>query len=109
MSSLGPEMSNCVQGHTNLIVPLVLFAICAPLLGARPLTFLACLRRGRDKEQLNAVISMDRFILEHRVFLYDCNVKWKCKSGRRCQKKLRSSPNIPAPHRNSIDNLVKKL
>jgi hypothetical protein len=30
---------------------------------------------------------MDRFTLEHRVFLYDCYVK--CKSARKCQKYLK--------------------
>jgi hypothetical protein len=39
--------------------------------------------------QLNGVISMDRFILEHRVFLHACYVK--CRSGRKCQKNLDGS------------------
>jgi hypothetical protein len=89
-------------------VPLVLFAIFPPLLEACPITLLACLRRGRKKKQLSEVISMERFILEHQVFLYNCYVK--CKSARKCKGKLRRKLlEIQAPHRNILQNLVKKL
>jgi hypothetical protein len=43
-----------------------LFSVYPPPPEARPLTFLTCVRRGKDK-QVREVISMDRFTLEHRM------------------------------------------
>jgi hypothetical protein len=97
-----------LQGDTYLTVSLVLFAIFLQPLEALPLTFLACLWRLRDKEQSNGMIGMDRFTLEHWVFLYNCYVKYK--SARKYQRKFtRKLPDIEAPYRNTIQNLVKKL
>lgn len=78
-------MTQDIQGHAQRVVPLVLLAVCQ--LEARPLAFLACSRRGRDKKQSNVVISMDRFSLVHQVLLYVCYVK--CKSARNCSRKFR--------------------
>jgi transposase len=51
---------------------------------------------------------MDKFTLEHRVFLYDTYVK--CKSARKCQRKFRRKfPGVRIPHRNTIQNLVNKV
>lgn len=54
------------------------------------------------------VVGMDKFSLEHRVFLYDTYVK--CNSARKCQRKfVRKFPGVRVPHRNTIQNLVNKV
>jgi hypothetical protein len=91
-------------------VPLVLFSIYLPPNTQGLPAVLSCIltERQRDKRRSSGVISMDRFTLEHQVFLYDCYVK--CKSARTCERKFRRKfPNVWAPHRNVIQNLVKKL
>jgi hypothetical protein len=75
------------QGHPHLPVPPVLFAVHSPPPEIRPLTFLACLRRGKGKKQSNGTISMDRFTLGHQLFLYGCYVK--SKSARKCKSKFK--------------------
>jgi hypothetical protein len=65
-----------IQKHSNLSM---LFAVCLPQLEAHPLTFHACLWRSREKKQSSVMVSMDRFTIEHQVFLYGCYVK--CVSG----------------------------
>lgn len=51
---------------------------------------------------------MDKFTLEHRVFLYDAYVK--CESARKCRRKFsRKFPGVRVPHRNTIQNLVNKV
>jgi hypothetical protein len=62
---------------------------------------------GAEIRNSSAVIRMDRFPLEHRKFLYDCFVKFM--SARKHQRKFWSFPNIRAPHRNTIQYLVKKF
>jgi hypothetical protein len=54
-----------VQGHSDLTVPLVLSAVYPLPIEARPLTFLARLRRGRGNKQASGAMSMDRFTVEH--------------------------------------------
>jgi transposase len=55
-----------------------------------------------------SVVGMDKFTLEHRVFLYDTYVK--CNSARKCQRQfVRKFPGVRVPHRNTIQNLVNKV
>jgi hypothetical protein len=54
------------------------------------------------------VWDVDKFILEHQVFLYKLHVK--CNSARKSQGKFRRKfPRVQVPHRDAIQNLVSKV